>query len=49
MIKVIKVKNESRPRDKKRNRVVLQIGKRKLHLSPIEAYFLYSQLSRCHF
>jgi hypothetical protein len=44
MIKIMKAK-ELRKRDRKRDRVLLQIGKKKFHLTEEEAYNLFWELN----
>jgi len=45
-IRVFAEKSEARDRDKKRNRIVLEIGNHQFHLSRDEAFKLHGQLSR---
>lgn len=44
MIKIYRAKKESRVRDKKRDRFILQLGKRKYHITPEEAIGLLNHL-----
>ncbi len=44
MIKVYRAKNESRKRDKKRDRFILQVGSRKTHMTREEACDLLDSL-----
>ena len=46
MIKITKAKGETRKRDLKRNRVLLQVGKYKWHLTKEEMDKLADQLNR---
>ena len=49
MIRITRAKNESRNRDKKRYRVILEIGEVEFHLTREEAANMKSQLNRFKF
>ena len=43
MIKIYRAKKESRTRDKKRRRYILQLGKKRFHITEREVISLYGQ------
>jgi len=49
MIKVVRETREERKRDKKRNRIALLIGEKKIRITRAEGSHLFNQLKRFRF